>query len=173
MKSRHWETTHILKSRLIPEAFFGSVYPEWNIENPKETFSGFTYAIEVEDSHKGWDHFVGILYLKQFPQGPPGTGISGKQRETEMTVRMKSSVSPGTYQFMLNLYTLPGVSEEHASLFELPIDTSINFYVRPYLISPTTKGIYYLWDRWSGENGFPVGTPGVISRGQLPFLGAS
>lgn len=175
MKSRHWEISHIIRSRLLPEAFFGAAYPEWDINRPEQTFSGFTYAIEVASEHKGWDHFIGILYKKRYPAYST-LGISQEDKDTEMMIRMKSSLAGGTYQFMLNLYTLPGISAAHASLFELPIDEPINFYVRPYLINPSSQGIYYLWDQWDepfGLRGFPVGMPGAIDRESLPFLSAN
>ena len=175
MRTESWVTNHIIRSRLLPEAFFGAAYPEWDISKPEQTFSGFTYAIEVEGTHNNWDHFVGILYKKQYVSGSAETGIPAKQRDTEMMVRMKRGVREGTYQFMLNLYTLPGISSTHANLFELPIDTLINFYVRPYLIEPGSKSIYYLWDRGKaphGLKGFPVGFPmgEQLRRETLPFI---
>lgn len=173
MRTRSWWTNHITQSRLLPEAFFGAAYPEFDISKPEQTFTGFTYAIEVDGAHNGWDHFVGILYMKQYVSGPAGSGISGKQRETEMMIRMKSKVRVGTFQFMLNLYTLPGISSTHANLFELPMNGFINFYVRPYLIDPGSQRIFYLWDRGKaphGLKGFPVGMPSSITRDELPFI---
>ncbi len=170
MKSRYWRTGHITKSRVIPEAYYAAVYPEFDINSPNQTFSGFTYAIDIEAEHQGWDHFVGILYKDElFPD--PFAGLEEKEMMT--SARIKRGVVEGTYQFMLNLYTLFDINSSQETIFEHPIDTLINFYIQPYLIEPSSQRIYYLWDRRKtphGSKGFPVGMPGAINREELPFI---
>lgn len=170
MRTRSWMTNHIVRSRLLPEAFFGAAYPQFNINNPEQTFTGFTYAIEVEETHNGWDHFVGILYSNKYWESDGG---DSEILETLSTARIKKGVKQNTYQFMLNLATLFDIGSSQAILFDNPIGAQIYFYVQPMLIDPSSHRISYLWDRTKGPfglKGFPVGIPGAIDRDLLPFI---
>ncbi len=169
MKSRTWDHFVPNKSRVVPDAFFGCAHPYFNRLEPNKTFTGVTYAIDVSGSspdHTGWDHFLGIYYKRDF---------QGEIKFTETKALVKRNIAPGRYQFLFHFYHFfEPISESdfEATLFNHPDENDIYFYIRPYLINPDDRRIFYLWDRDTaevGSKGFPIGDPSLLT-GLKPFI---